>query len=134
MGRVVSFLTLWAFIASALVVGCGGSESTSSTRSKNVIRFEHQWLFMEGRTELRITIDACNQSFELEPRETQTVECVPEDDSERFLVVIEGQVVGVSYTGGEAVRKEFMVSGGQTVTIKGTLSTFEVYVDGVRVE
>jgi hypothetical protein len=128
MAYIERFLA-YLLIASTLIFGCGGDNKTASPSKsrKNFIKFENKWFYAREQNKVHVIIDVCHQDFILEPGEERIVECVPEDNSTNFLVVIEGGDVGLSYIGGAIVRKEVRVSGGQTVTITGTLSTF--YVD-----
>jgi hypothetical protein len=128
MTHVERFLA-YVLVASVLIFGCGGdNKGTSPSKGrKNFIKFENKWFYGGEQNRLRVIIDVCHQDFSLKPGEEKIVECVPEDGSTQFLVAIEGGVIGISYTGGSIVRKEVLVSGGQTVTISGLVSTF--YVD-----
>ena len=117
----------WAIglVVVALLLGCGGKKSTSS-KSKNYIRFENEF---GSVSVLYITLEACHiQRLELERGSSETLECVPEDGSTSFLVMVEMNPDGV----GRYWKQECVVEGGQTVTIKsvGTLNTFYLYVDG----
>ena len=108
-----------------LLLGCSGGKGTS-TKSKNYIRFENEF---GTAAEVYITLDACHQNVTLPRGESETIECVPEDGSTSFLVTVEMNPGGT----GTYLKRECMVSGGQTVTIaapEGTLNTFYLYVDG----
>jgi hypothetical protein len=114
-------------IVLALFFGCGGEKGSTSPRktSKSFIKFENRFFY--GNMTLRITINACHQEFDLKPGEDKIVECVPEDGSTSFEVVIAAPQSYV--TGQEPPRWTATVSGGQTVTITGTGTNERPYIE-----
>lgn len=130
MRRITAFLVVLMMIASVLLLGCGGDKGTSPGPSKNFIKFVNEYLWYEEYMKLHITIEACHQDFYMEPHEVKVVECVCEDGSTSFLVVIETEFHGPLVSHGTYTRWEGTVSGGQTVTITNTLLAMHVDVQG----
>lgn len=116
-----------AVLLLAALTACGGSSSTGAAGVR--VKFVNRWYAVSGSSELRVTIDACQQEFALAPGEERIVDCQPGGGLSSFLVRIEGRITGLSYIGDQPDVWEGQVGQGQTVTITGQINQIAVAVE-----